>query len=256
MHDDSAAAARYAREREFHDHRFGHDDTARARADKYYAADAGRAAYASQLDTIPAGARVLEYGCGQGSAAYDLAARGVEVVAIDISPEAIAGARSEAARRGLTGVRFEEMNAEALALPDGHFDWVCGTGILHHLDLDRAWREISRVLAPGGAAVFLEPMGTNPLINLYRRLTPSMRTPDEHPLVFDDIRAVGAHFEQVSAEFFNFLGLAGAFLQRLPHADALMGWLHAADQWLFTRFPWTRRFAWVVVVSGHDPIAS
>src|SRR5436190_16178245 len=98
MDGASDAAARYEREREFHDPRFGEDDSARARAGKYYAVDAGRAAYVRWLETIPAGVKVLEYGCGPGSAAFGLAERGVEVVGIDISSEAIRSARVEAER--------------------------------------------------------------------------------------------------------------------------------------------------------------
>ena len=46
-------------------------------------------------------------------------------------------------------------DAEALPFADGSFDLVFGHAVLHHLpDLDQAWREIHRVLAPGGVAVF------------------------------------------------------------------------------------------------------
>ncbi|WP_428491963.1 hypothetical protein [Rhodopila sp.] len=57
-----------------------------------------------------------------------------------------------------------------------------GIGIIHHLDTRQASREVARVLRPDGNAVFWEPMGTNPIIGLYRMLTPNARTVDEHPL--------------------------------------------------------------------------
>ena len=43
--------------------------------------------------------------------------------------------------------------------------------------------EINKVLKDDGEMVFLEPLGTNPLINLYRKLTPKSRSVDEHPFV-------------------------------------------------------------------------
>jgi SAM-dependent methyltransferase len=48
-----------------------------------------------------AGRRILEYGCGTGPAACFLAARGYQVDAIDLVPDAIEVARLNAAERGL-----------------------------------------------------------------------------------------------------------------------------------------------------------
>ena len=49
------------------------------------------------------------------------------------------------------------------------FDIIYGTGILHHLNLKACLDEIERILKPGGKFVFIEPLGTNPVINLYRK---------------------------------------------------------------------------------------
>src|SRR4029077_19868431 len=92
--------------------------------------------YHSLLSTVRPGDRVLEYGCGTGSAAFELAERGAHVVGIDISPVAVDEARRVAAERQSGDAEFRVMNAEALEFPDGAFDLVCGSGILHHLDLD------------------------------------------------------------------------------------------------------------------------
>src|SRR3546814_4334755 len=58
----------------------------------------------------------------------------------------------------------------------------------------------SRVLRPGGRAVFIEPLGLNPAIELYRRFTPSARTPDEHPLLRRDFRRFDAAFGSTRSE--------------------------------------------------------
>jgi SAM-dependent methyltransferase len=235
--------SRLERERAYHDRRYADDP--RVRVARFYdAANAGERAYGSHIGGAGPGTRVLEYGCGTGSAAFELAERGAEVTGIDISPVAVERAATAAAERGLD-IRFEVMDAEALDLPDGTFDLVCGSGILHHLDLARCFPEIRRVMAPGATAVFLEPMGHNPLLNLYRRLTPSLRTPDEHPLVMADLDVARRSFSAVEAEYFQLFSVAALALR----SSRLVRWAEALDAWLFRRIPYLRRHAWITVIT-------
>jgi len=239
-----------AREREFHDLRFKNDP--RGVTGKYYAIESGSADYRRQLGVVRDGVKVLEYGCGRGSAGFDLAASGADVTGIDISAVAIAEAEAEAASKGVAA-RFLVMDAHRLDLPDRAFDVACGSGILHHLELETALPEIARVMRPDGFGLFYEPLGTNPVINLYRRLTPSLRSADEHPLVPSDIELARRCFGGVEWEVHTFVALAGALLGRLGPARRITPMLVRFDRWLFRRVPWTRRFAWVVVIRLADP---
>jgi len=245
------STARKERERAFHDERFTVET--RQKANKYYEVDAGKQRYRELVLGSPQGARVLEYGCGTGSLAPDLAERGMEVTGIDISPVAVEAARTHAAALGVAA-EFREMDAEALRFPDDTFDVVCGSGILHHLDLSVALAEIARVLRPSGSAVFFEPLGHNPLINVYRRLTPSMRTDDEHPLVVSDLEGLRNHFGSARAEVFDLTALAAVAIRKIPGGDRLTPTLHGIDQWLFARSRVLRRWAWVTVIDLRDPI--
>jgi len=146
------------------------------------------------------------------------------------------------------------MNAEALELPDESFDLVCGQGILHHLDLQRSLTEVSRVLAPGGRALFLEPMGHNPLINLYRARTPEQRSADEHPLLAEDLDLARRHFARVDATFFHLLSLLALPFRSSSGFDDLLRKLDAGDRALFRRVPAVQRFAWMVVLELRQPI--
>ena len=76
------------------------------------------------------------------------------------------------------------------------------------------------MLAPGGWAAFVEPLGHNPLINAYRRRTPEMRTPDEHPLRVEDFVMAGDRFELVEVDYFNLLTLASVPLRRFSLQSA------------------------------------
>jgi SAM-dependent methyltransferase len=151
-------------------------------------------------------------------------------------------------------LRAMVMNAEALDFENGRFDAVVGTGILHHLDLTVVYEQIRRVLAPTGRAVFIEPLGANPLINVYRRLTPRMRTPDEHPLVDDDIVLAWRYFDAVTVDYFNALSLLAVPLRSSSRFPEIVGRLTAADTWLFQRLPATRALAWTCVIDLARPI--
>lgn len=105
--------------------------------------------------------RILEVGCGPGDDARRLAARGHEVVAVDVE-----------AHRGWSdqpdGVTFVETSAERLALPDASFDAVLERDALHHVgEPGRALREMRRVLRPDGIAVIVEANRWNPLFYVH-----------------------------------------------------------------------------------------
>jgi SAM-dependent methyltransferase len=242
---------RVAREQAFHDARFAEET--RHAAQKYYEANRGAEAWFMSRLVVPPGGRALEFGCGLRTAGMELARQGHRVTAIDISPVAVDQVAEAARAEHLDAFDVEVMNAEALTFADDRFDLVLGTGILHHLDLRAAFAEIARVLKPGGRAVFLEPLGHNPAINLYRRLTPSMRTPDEHPLVRADFGLARASFSEVSARWFGFLSLASVPFRGRSWAGALSRHLERADAVLFERVPVSRALAWTCVVELAAP---
>jgi len=147
--------------------------------------------------------RVLDYGCGEGSVSQRLRNMRLQNIdGIDISPGMVSRARLR-----VRGVRFHVMNAENLAFQDATFDLVVGQAILHHLSLDKALPELKRVLKPTGHAVFLEPLGGNPAINLFRALTPKARTRHERPLREQDLEAMKRLFPGFRSRGFVFSAL-------------------------------------------------
>jgi SAM-dependent methyltransferase len=104
----------------------------------------------------PAGARVLDVGCGPGHLAGRLADRGLAVTGIDLDPTMV-----ELARRRVGG-RAEVAMANVAALPfeDGSFDLAVSTLSMHHWADPRAGlAEIARVLRPGGSALVFDFAG-------------------------------------------------------------------------------------------------
>jgi SAM-dependent methyltransferase len=242
-------AARLERERDFHNARFEHDD--REAQLKYYdaIADCFRD-YWARVDQLTVGADILEYGCAYGDNALRLAATARSATGIDISDVAIEKGRARARRRGLANVRLEAMNAEAMDFPDASFDLVFGSGIIHHLDIDRAFAEIARVLRPGGRAVFVEPLGLNPLIEIYRRLTPNARTPDEHPLLRQDFRRFDAAFRTTSCRFYGLTTLAAVPFRHTAAKAPLFALTRAVDRGLFA-LPAVKWWAWYSLMEAE-----
>jgi SAM-dependent methyltransferase len=95
---------------------------------------------------LPAGARtVLDLGAGTGKLTRSLAARGLEVVAV----EPIAEMRASLAA-SLPEVRVLEGTAEAIPLPDDSVDAITVAQAWHWVDPEKATLEAARVLRPGG----------------------------------------------------------------------------------------------------------
>lgn len=220
---------------------------------KYYdLARSSADAYDAVLRRLARRARVLELGCGDGSSAIQLAGWGAEVEAIDISPARVEEARERAVVQGVHRATFHVMNAEELAFRDGTFDLVCGRAILHHLDLERVLRELVRTLKPEGRLVFIEPLGHNPAINLFRSRTPDLRTADEHPLLMSDLALVRRFCRDLELRYFHLASFAALPFRGLAwYAHVLRG-LDAVDGRLL-RVPALQRYAWRVLISatGH-----
>lgn len=248
----SKDAIRKEAERRFHNNRFGGEHDVRQPLTKWYAAvETGARMQTEMIRNLGRGARVLEFGCADGYLSLGesrLAHEAGSFHGIDISDWAIEKARKSAAAQGLTQCSFSVMDAEKLTFPDGQFDLVFGRGILHHLDVEKSLAEIARVLRPGGRAIFYEPLGGNPVLNSYRRMTPHLRTADEHPLVMRDIRLARAAFREVDARFFGLLTLAAVPFRNTAIGPGLMAALEWTDR-ILLRFPLIRQNAWHLLLT-------
>jgi SAM-dependent methyltransferase len=112
----------------------------------------------SMLETIrlPAGARVLDVGCGSGWTSLFLAEAGYDVLGYDLVPANVELARSRARRWG-SSARFEVADMEELP-PGEPVDAVLLFQALHHTGRQRAaLRAIAARLRPGGWLLLGEP---------------------------------------------------------------------------------------------------
>lgn len=199
------------------------------------------------------GLRVLDLGCGHGEQSLILLERGARVSGIDISQRYIDDVNQCVKQAGYSSEQydFRVMDAHSLDFPDQEFDVVLGRGILHHLDLGVTLKEIRRVVKIGGRALFQEPLSANPILKIFRILTPYARTKDEKPLTPQDLDAIEGSWHSHN----TYYGLVAApvavitsvFLR--PFENNFL--LRLAD-WVesrVNRIPWVRPFNQYVLLN-------
>ena len=244
-------ATKQDRERDFHNAAFS--DHRRERVLPVYSILNGSTKlYRSYIRSHAAGKRMLEYGCGSTALGSVLCTDASEIVAIDISDVAVQQATERAAANGIRA-SYHVMDAESLQFPDQSFDLICSAAVLHHLDLRKAYSEIARTLRPDGHAIFIEPLGHNPIINAYRRLTPSLRTPDEHPLLTSDLRLAHDFFDGVEIHYFSLTTFMAIPLRRTRLFWPVLRGLERLDNALFAAVPFLRKHAWQIVLILSRP---
>jgi len=184
----------------------------------------------------------LDYACGNGDNAIFAAQSGASLsLGFDISGLSVENARDAAAEAGLNeNTRFFQADAENTKLPDNSIDTIVCSGMLHHLDLSYAFPELRRILKPDGKILAVEALDYNPVIKLYRFLTPDMRTDWEkvHILDLSDIKFVKRFFQVNEIQYWHIIGYIGGkfpkfftlfdkidiFLEKVPYIQ-LMAWI-------------------------------
>ncbi|MFL5800562.1 MAG: methyltransferase domain-containing protein [Roseiflexaceae bacterium] len=192
------------------------------------------------------GKQVLEYGCGLGAISTLLARSGAEVISFDLSRTSVAVTRRRADLNAMD-IGLAVAAGESLPYADESFDIVFGKAILHHLDVSAGAHDLYRVLRPGGKAVFAEPMGMNPFLNLGRA---RIWYPNKHPrgadrpLTYEEIYAWGRQFSEFHFREVQLLSMA----ERAFGFGKKLTFLRRLDDLLLDRVPALRRYCRYVVM--------
>jgi SAM-dependent methyltransferase len=116
------------------------------------------------------GARVLDFGCGEGALVYEFRDKGFEAYGFDQHVRAKLRSEEDRAYFGFSGNGADDTSNQIMTetyripFPDGFFDLVVSTSVIEHvIDLPRVNAEIARVTAPSGCALHTYPSILTPV---------------------------------------------------------------------------------------------
>jgi len=152
--------------------------------------------------------RLLDVGCGLGEASVYFALLNAEVTASDLSPSMLRATTILAEMNDVTVTPHLAAAEDMQLLPTDKFDVIYAGNLLHHVSIEETIQRLVAHLSPNGKLVTWDPLAYNPVINIYRKIATKVRTPDEHPLTWTDIKTFHKHFETVETRYFWLTTLA------------------------------------------------
>ncbi len=174
------------------------------------------------LERVPAGARVLDVGCGEGWFTAALGEANREAVGIDVAEEPLRRARTRE-----PGLDLRRVPAEGAwpSLPDVSFDAVWAGEVIEHVADTASWlSEVRRVLRSGGALVLSTPaheLLTRLALGLSGRAFAAHFDPRSDHLRFYTRRTLVALLEDFGFERIQTRAVGGA-IGRLPPRRVLL----------------------------------
>ena len=198
------------------------------------------------------GCEVLDVCCGDGVFSLVAASRGARITVSDIAEENLGLVVLRAERYGVP-IQTVAAAAEAIPLPDSSFSIITCAGGLSYLDHDSFFREVVRLLHPGGRFVFVDSLDHNPIYRLNRyihflRGRRTFSTLQRMPTL-QTVALLRRYFTHVEVSYHGLFSFA-APLSHLVGEKRFARWSDAIDRAL----PFCCRMAFKIVGSAQRPI--
>lgn len=210
------------------------------------------------------GRRVMDFGCGEGLVASQMARLGARVTAVDMSRDLIDLAREQARLDGVAG-RIDFVCGDIVERPlaPAHYDFVVCEEVLHHVDIRAYLPQLVACLKPGGMLMIQEPAMLPPALQRLRDALPipTNASPREWPLNDTDFEFISDLIDAPQKTYFHMT----ARLMRLfpnrnkidnghPITKAAVVALTGIDRILLELVPSLRPLAGIVVLTGRKPV--
>jgi ubiquinone/menaquinone biosynthesis C-methylase UbiE len=100
---------------------------------------------------------VMDFGCGPGFFAVELAKKAERVVAVDLSPAMLKKAQSKAVKAGVKNIEFLQSDGKNIQVEDDSVDLILLVTVYHEVGESRTvLTEFFRILKPTGKLVIVE----------------------------------------------------------------------------------------------------
>lgn len=198
---------------------------------------------------------VFEMACGNTAMLPYVAGIVRSAIAADIAPATIEMAKnSSKGNPDLEKIDYRVMDCEKTGLPDNSFDVILEKGAIHHMDLNATYSEAARLLRPGGKFFCLEAIRHNPVIHLYRRLTPHLRTAWEvdHILGQSQVMKGLEYFNKIEKKHYFLFSILAVPFRDTPAFKPLLAVLGGIDA-VITKIPGIQWLSWQCLFILSEP---
>ena len=163
---------------------------------------------------------ILDYCCGTGIYSIFPAKKGAKVHGIDISEKSINTAKIRASFFKVNDLcTFEVADAESIPSADASFELVLSYGSFSYLDMNKAFKDIHRVLCDDGILIIVDSLGHNPLFNMNRKRNIMNYAPEYYKqlktLQVNDVKNSSRdYFTVKEIKYFDLFSVLGSYLSR------------------------------------------
>ena len=114
--------------------------------------------------------KILDFCCGTGIYSIYPALQGAQIEGVDISRKSIDVSKARAEHFNVSNnCNFRVMDGEQLDYAENSFDIVLIYGSLSYLNIEKIYRDLSKIIKPGGQLIVIDSLGHNPIFNINRR---------------------------------------------------------------------------------------
>ncbi len=147
----------------------------------------------------PSGSTIVDIATGTGLFSVPLAKEGYQVIGIDANPSMLEEARRKAEALGVA-YTAKLGTAENIPVPDNFADVVLSTNAIHHFIINAHFKEVQRVLKPGGVYIIFTRFAHQNARSLWGQLFPGFAEKEDRLYTPEDFIHIDNQFKELELE--------------------------------------------------------